>query len=150
MSHTLRAVLVVLLLSFTAAVIAKDKPKTVKVHIDEEITHLNTANDSTAIGIAHSAAQYFNVTVAEDASTDAASGTAAGASAPAPEALQNDGKWCLKATAGQTVHLTQGGDYMGTLNGTFIHLALPQAKGKPVDVSFSIFDRKWHSRLDIQ
>lgn len=135
MSHISKALLVVLVLTFSGSVIAKDAKVAVKVQITEEITHLNTEGDS-AIGSAHSSAQYFNVTVmAVDAT---------------PQPLQNDGKWCLKSPTDQTVQLTKDAIYDGVLNGTFIHLQLPQLKGKPLDVSFSVFDRKWRSRLDIR
>ena len=135
MSHASRALLVVLVLAFSGSVIAKDAKVAVKVQISEEITHLSTSGDS-GIGSAHSSAQYFNVTVMAVDTT--------------PTPFQNAGKWCLKSQADQMVQLTKDGIYDGVLNGTFIHLQLPQAKGKPLDVSFSVFDRKWRSRLDIQ
>src|ERR1700689_4555099 len=145
MSRIAQSILIVLLLAFSGAVVAKDAKITVKVHVDEEITNLNNGGDVSAIGTAHSFAQYFNVTVVPDAATATPTTTTT-----APEPLANDGKWCLKSPSDQTIHLTKDGTYDGYLNGSFIHLQLPQTKGKPVDVSFSVFDKKWRSRLDIR
>src|SRR5580704_1050782 len=116
MSRIAQSVLIVLLLAFAGAIIAKGTPKiTVKVHVDEEITNLSIGGD-TAIGTAHSLAQYFNVTVVPDApaaatTTTATTPTASTTTDPAPEPLANDGKWCIKSPADQTIHLTKDGTY---------------------------------------
>ncbi len=104
--------------------------------MEEEITNLNNAGDlSTTVGGAGRITTFLNVTVQPD---DAAN------------KLMNDGKWCIESQPGQTVHLATGGVYAAFLNGGFLDLENPQPKGKPLEVTFRIFDHKWRSLLDIR
>jgi len=135
-----------LLLIFTTVTYAK--PKTiVKVVVEGEITDLHHEGDlSSSLGSLSEDVTYLNVTVTPDDSASSASATPAAPSAP----LMNDGKWCIKSMTGQTVHLTPGGSYSATLDGSFIDLEVPQAKGKPLKVSFTVFDHKWRSTSDLK
>ncbi len=133
--RTLRFLLVLLLIP---SVGVAAKPKTsVKIHVEEEITNLNNGGDlSSTAGSSNRYTTYLNVTVVPDT--------------PADPALMNDGKWCIKSMPGETVHLVQGGTYAATLDGSFLGMEIPQPKGKPLKVSFLIFDHKWRTRLDIR
>ena len=130
-----RGFLFVLLLMFSAAVFAKPKAS-VKIRVEEEITNLNTSGDlSTTVGSSSRSVTYLNVTVVPDVPIDN---------------FMNDGKWCIKSQPGQTVHLANGGEYKALMDNGFLELEIPQPKGKPVKVTFVVFDHKWRSRLDIR
>jgi len=114
--------------------VAHAKPKvSVKVRIEEEITNLGTQGD-LSFSTGGRIASYDNVTVMPDV--------------PVPD-LKNDGKWCLR-TQGEIVHLVKGGLYNAILDGDFLELEIPNPKGKPLKVTFTVYDRKWRTRLDIR
>jgi hypothetical protein len=111
------------------------KPKTIiKVQVEEEIKNLSS--DGFWVGSSARYTTYINVTIVPTTVT----------SSP----LINDGKWCIKSQPNETVHLVKGGEYAATLNGSLIDVEIPQTKGKPLSVTFSVFDHKWRSRLDLR
>jgi hypothetical protein len=122
------------LLMFSAIAYAKTKTS-VKVRVEEDITNLNNAHDSSSmVGSSATYTSYLNVTVLPDNPTDT---------------LMNDGKWCIKSMPGQTVHLAKGGTYAAVLDGSFVNLEIPQPKGKPLNVDFMVYDHRWRTKLDI-
>jgi hypothetical protein len=58
--------------------------------------------------------------------------------------FQNGGQWCFRSEEGQ-VQLAKDGKYSGTWDGNFLHLQIPQKKGKPLDVAFSVYDHQWRN-----
>jgi hypothetical protein len=129
------SIYVFMLLALSVAANAKPKVS-VKVQVAEEITNLMPPGDLSSLSGGNSrAVTYLNVIVVPDTPIDN---------------FRNDGKWCIKTQAGQKVQLAKGGEYKGFLDGDFLDLDVPLAKGKPVKVAFVVFDRKWRSRLDIK
>ena len=58
--------------------------------------------------------------------------------------FENGGQWCFRSEESQ-VQLAKDGKYFGTWNGTFLYLQIPQKKGKPLDVAFSVYDHNWRN-----
>ena len=126
---------VFMLLALSVAAYAKPKVG-VKVQVAEEITNLMPPGDLSSLsGGTSRVVTYLNVIVVPDTPI---------------ENFRNDGKWCIKTQPGQTVQLAKGGEYKGLLDGDFLDLDVPLAKGKQVKVTLVVFDRRWRSRLDIK
>ncbi len=62
--------------------------------------------------------------------------------------FQNGGQWCFRSEESQ-VQLAKDGKYSGTWDGNFLHLQIPQKKGKPLDVAFSVYDHQWRKESSL-
>ena len=109
------------------------KPKVdVRVNVDGTVRMLETGgNLSLTIGGTY--VSYINVTVSSD---------------NAAAVARNNGQWCIRSEE-DIVELAKNGDYQAVLDGNFIEIEIPQTKGKPRKVSFSIFDYKWRKTFDL-
>ena len=110
------------------------KPKTaVSVKIDDSFTRLKGASN-LGFAVGGTEVSFVNVTIS--AVND-------------PTAVfNNNGQWCLRSEEA-IVQLVKGGQYHGMWDGNFFELEIPQAKGKPKHVDFSVYDHKWHNQGDL-
>ncbi len=122
----------ILVAGFTTVVYANPKVP-VQVRIEEEITNLSTEGD-LSFSTGGRRDSYYNVIVTPEV--------------PVPD-LRNNGKWCLR-TQGELIHLVKSGTYKATMDGDYVEMQVAQPKGAPLKVTFTVFDRKWRSRLDIR